>query len=291
MTGILNLAARRRGHPGPEVVPAPAAPLWGRCTIPTYDGSGITVHPSVVDMGRKWNGYRWWQANTPFPGDNERLENPCIWGSNDCTVWEVPQGLVNPLRQPPPSPGYNSDTELTFDPDTQTMICYVREYYSGIRLYAYTSTNGSSWHLHPEVIMTYTGEVSPAVWRKGPGDWRMWCFFGGVLRMFTASNPLGPWTNAGDCTMTGGGAGSRWHGDVIRYKDRWIGIYSESPSRQHFTMTCEDDGMTWTVSNTSIGTSYRPTMLPSTASDHLDLWVGTAIQYYNRKHESLWPAT
>lgn len=280
-------AARRRSAT-PEPIQAPSAPLWGRCTLPTYDGSGITVHPSVVDMGRPWNGYRWWQANTPFPGDDERLENPCIWGSNDCTVWEVPHGLTNPLRQPPPSPGYNSDTELVFDPDTQRMICFVREYYSGVRLYAYTSTNGSSWHLHPQVVMTYTGEVSPAVWRKGPGDWRMWCFTGGNMVMYTASNPLGPWTNAGTCTLPHLGVGTPWHGDVIRYKDLWIGIYSVSTQRVHYPMICTDDGLTWIAGAESIGSSYRPTMLPSTAPDWLDLWTGTAIQYFSRRHESHW---
>ena len=57
-----------------------------------------TIHPSVVDMGRKFNGYRWWMANTPYPGQSESHENPCIYGSNDRINWYVPAGVVNPIE-------------------------------------------------------------------------------------------------------------------------------------------------------------------------------------------------
>lgn len=286
MSGILSLAARRRGDPTLQNW-APVPRGWERSIIPTYDGSGITVHPSVVDMGRKWNGYRWWQANTPFPGDNERLENPCIWGSNDRWHWEVPNGLTNPLKQPPPAPGYNSDTELVFDPDTQRLLCFYREVSVGTRIKVFYSTNGSSWYEHAEVVATVS-DPSPAIVRAGPGDWRMWTF-GATPAVRTASDPLGPWSAATVLTFLGGPETQKWHGDVIAHQGRWLGVFGDSPARQVYTMSSHD-GLTWTVSDTSRTTAYRPTMLPANVADHLDVYTGTALQFYNRWHIGMWPA-
>ena len=41
-------------------------------TIPTFDGSGQAVHPSVIDLVQmhgvtSWAGYRYWMLMTPYP--------------------------------------------------------------------------------------------------------------------------------------------------------------------------------------------------------------------------------
>lgn len=284
---ILNVAARRRSEVGAE---APTS--LGVGTFTTYDGSGIAVHPSVIDLGREWNGYRWWQGNTPFPGDDERLENPSIWASNDRINWTVPPGLANPLRKAPAHPGYNSDTELAYDPATGRLICFYREVDSGTRIKAYYSTNGSSWTAHPNVVSepSYTGAgVSPAVVYYGPGDWRIWMFGGSAaIQQWTATDPLGEWERGADSTVIGGPS-VRWHGDVIRYKGRLIGVFSSDGSRPTYTMTSDDDGATWQVSASSYGNAYRPTLVQSTVADHLDVWIGTVKPYYQLWHQSRWP--
>lgn len=291
---VLDLAARHRGDPTrTDWTPLPR--VWENCIIPTYDGSGITTHPSIVDMGRKWNGYRWWQANTPFAGDDVKLENPSVWGSNDRWHWEVPHGLTNPLRKAPSGNGYNSDTELAWDEDNQRMVCMYREVTTetGTLMRAYTSTNGSSWVERPGALTTPTGGMSsPAIWRVGPGDWRMWSFGTAGPQMYSAPAVLGPWAHVSACTINGATASTMWHGDVIRYKDRWIGAYGRDGNRQCYLMTCSDDGITWTVdaSTSANGTAYRPTLVQSPEADHIDVWTGTALQYYNRWHESRWPA-
>ena len=47
-------------------------------TTPTYDGSGETVHPAVIDAiaatGSIWNGHRYWMAVTPYPSTNDDFE-------------------------------------------------------------------------------------------------------------------------------------------------------------------------------------------------------------------------
>jgi len=48
----------------PTLAIAPPATLF---TIPTYDGSGTVVHPSVYFNPDGWSGYKYWMAFTPFP--------------------------------------------------------------------------------------------------------------------------------------------------------------------------------------------------------------------------------
>ena len=284
---ILKLAARRRGD-----TTTPLPNRWNVNVVPTYDGSGSTVHPSVIDIGRKWHGFRWWMANTPFPADNERFENPCIWGSNDRVNWAVPAGLTNPLDLAPPAPGYNSDTELVFDPATQEMVCYWRQVSpAGIAsLKLAVSDNGNSWHTQPTAIANMAGGVSPSIAQAPDGTWRMWLFGIGVSTLWQASSAKGPWTKIADCTYDAGDP-NRWHGSVIRHKGRWWGAYGASPSRSVYTMV-SDDGIAWTVTPTPAHaySAYRPTFRPSTIPDHMDMWCGTtAVLGVLRVHESIWP--
>jgi hypothetical protein len=74
--------------------------------IPTYDGSGQCVHPSVLFFPQSWGGHRYWMAFTPYPDGNDQLENPSIAVSNDGIHWSVPAGLNNPIV---PSPGTSAD--------------------------------------------------------------------------------------------------------------------------------------------------------------------------------------
>ena len=79
--------------------------------VPTSDGSGEACHPSVRESEQMLGGYRYWMANTPYPGNSHKLENPEIYASNDGLFWQVPSGVSNPIVPPPPGDDrtYNSD--------------------------------------------------------------------------------------------------------------------------------------------------------------------------------------
>jgi hypothetical protein len=109
--------------------------------LTTYDGSGETIHPSVLDLGSAWNGYRYWMANTPYPGNNDDYENPSIWASNDGVTWVVPAGLTNPVV-PMPATLYNADAELYFESGTMYMIWRDA---SDSKIKQLRSTNGITW--------------------------------------------------------------------------------------------------------------------------------------------------
>lgn len=87
--------------------------------IPTYDGSGQAVHPSVVvpqSPNGLFGGYRYWMAMTPFANSQDALENPSILCSNDGIEWNVPKGVANPLVKPLENGQFNADPNLVFNP-------------------------------------------------------------------------------------------------------------------------------------------------------------------------------
>lgn len=65
--------------------------------IQTYEGSGQTVHPHVLFFDEKFMGFHYIMAITPYPYSNNAHENPSIFGSHDGVIWEVPDGVINPV--------------------------------------------------------------------------------------------------------------------------------------------------------------------------------------------------
>lgn len=303
MSIIVTGSSRRRSGPDPETYTLPASPTL--VTVPTYDGSGKSIHPSMVDMGTKWNGYRWWYSDTPFATSDITLENASIFRTNDRTVMLVPPEVTNPIGPAPtPSPpGYNSDDELVWDPENERLVLFWRGYTGAVidggtnvlTIRAATSTNGSNWTIDPDPLLTTSNPTaeswySPTVFRAGLGDWRMWMFGSSrAMVMWTATNPLGPWTGPTTCTMSP--VSSNWHGDIIKHDGTWYGIFSDALLA--YPMVSTNDGTSWNV-GASIGAipaSYRPTMLPSTEAGYFDVWTSRraaiTVSYY-RLPMSLW---
>jgi len=105
-------------------------------TIPTYDGSGQVAHPTVIDFLseyglEQWGGYRFWMSGSPYPGANDFYENPCLWVSDDGLVWEMPDGIEQPLANAPRDYHrrniYNSDPTIVYNPLTDEIELYYRE--------------------------------------------------------------------------------------------------------------------------------------------------------------------
>ena len=80
--------------------------------VPTYDGSGQTVHPDVLREAD-----RLLLAFTPYRYTNGRYENPSIAISSDGMHFSEPAPGVNPLVPAPPT-DHNDDPDLHVDPVT-----------------------------------------------------------------------------------------------------------------------------------------------------------------------------
>lgn len=239
-------------------------------------GSGLvaTIHPSVVDLGRPLGGYRWWMANTPYPGQQDAMENPCIYASNDRINWYPPAGLTNPI-EPWPGAGWNADTDLVWDPDAGRLVCI---WLYGDSAFAKWSTDGVHWSA--KVTLTTVREDpwfrSPAIVRVGAGDWRLYQMSttgGAGMLIYRAPSPLGPWSV---WQVTTGG-GSPDHADVLRYSDDlWLAIARATTGGGYTGRSA--DGIAWTwgglwpSGGAVLPTPYRPTLTPSTKAGWIDVW-------------------
>ena len=274
----------------------PIAGPWNarnRLALTTPDGSGATIHPSVVDMGTPWNGYRYWLADTPYAAADNQLENPALWASNNRTSWVVPAGVTNPLVAAPGQlVGFHSDTELAWDADAGRMVMFYRlALFSGaevssIELRALSSTNGSTWTNHGKVadLPLTGGRLSPAVVRVGANQWRMWLWGGADnAATRTATSPLGPWSASTPLTL-GGGNLLGWHGDVIRVGSTYCMAYS-SNSLVDMLVATSADGIAWTAPATPAvvtrsttrwdRTIYRPTLVNGPEPGFISVWYSS----------------
>jgi len=148
---------------------------------PTYDGSGQSVHPSVVYFPNGWHGYKYWMAHTPYPFSNDRYENPSILASNDGFTWVTPSGVTNPLA-PALAIGHNNDPELVYNPKTDQLYLYWL--YTDDATYNVTklmkSSNGTTW-TSPQTVITDTrnaySDLSPTIqvgYNTQTGLWYMY---------------------------------------------------------------------------------------------------------------------
>lgn len=256
-------------------------------STPTYDGSGAIIHPSVVDMGAKWNGYRWWRADTPYPSD--RYEDPSIWGSNDRVHWEVPDGLTNPIDPWPGEDigGFNSDTEMVWDQDREALVVYWRQVrpapYSTPLWWTASSRDGVTWRHHG---VRFNSGMSNTIVKDPAGGWRMLAF-GTPGAVYTAPDVLGPWTQS-PTPLTGWidpNGVLPYHGDMIYHKGIWLSMWSSNVP-QVFA-AASTDGYAWSVTLTPVSQGYRPTLAPSTEPGYIDVWTSSASRY-ERHPESLW---
>ncbi len=200
-------------------------------TTPTYDGSSQAIHPSIIDFRTewqldKWNGYRYWMAMTPFPNGNDSFENPSILVSNNGIDWLVLPSFKYPLDRKPGSyyskpSNYNSDTELIYDPDNNSLILYWREYLKGFYEKIWSINISSSLKVEPKRLLIdergHDGDgisVSPTVWRKSANEWYMWTANGSSLINLYSSKDGKNWSKRQRSTspwMTWNGGYIPWH--------------------------------------------------------------------------------
>lgn len=244
----------------PPILAAPS--FYGRTllTTPTYDGSGEATHPGVAKPNGGWMGWLYWMAMTPLAANDETLENPSVLVSNDGTTWQVPAGLTNPIA----SLG-TSDPDLVYHDGT--MYLFYRRTSPGPvdTINVKTSTNGITWSADTSIITDAgTGLLSPAVVRDRDGTWRLWSVnlnaSPNTVRMWTASNPLGPWTGPSACTASDPEGRDLWHLDVAFDGTAYRALVTTCTSGTSGTSTrlalgTSTDATTWSIGNNVLAPS------------------------------------
>ena len=282
-------------------VPAmPTSAPWHRaepCTIPTYDGYNQTLHPTVVDFGGKWNGYRWWMMHTPYPVDTgltdgapDTHENPSLAASNDCVTW-TPIGAQPLIPRPNPLTNeYNSDNEMVWNPNATRLEMWYRD--GNLDLAHTHSTDGTTWSTPAvQVNNSVTGWVSQCILRYSATEWRKWDRFESeglaILRRSTATSPEGPWSAPVTCSSTGTPSTATiepWHQGIARNASTGT-LYMLAHTYNGGGInaaTSTDGGMTWRWNGTPVlsaqaGTwtemgMYRPFPVLHENGTHMRVW-------------------
>jgi hypothetical protein len=164
-----------------------------KLNIPTYDGSGQCVHPSVRYIPSGWAGYEWWMAFTPYPQGNDEYENPSLIASHDGINWTVPEGLINPI-DPTPKNGHNADTELVYD--GKNLLVYYIDVVKPHVITCHRRIVYPNMSVGKEETCTNFQPISPAIIRKSANDWIAWYCNLSSLQLYHATSTDGlNWIN------------------------------------------------------------------------------------------------
>jgi len=177
--------------------------------LPTADGSGHTVHPSVLYFPSKWNGYAYWMAVSGYKNGSSAYENTHIFVSNDLTNWGPPPNFTNPLDVAVIG-AYESDPNLLFKDNT--LYVYYRD---GETLLRRSTTDGSNWTAR-EFCTTDQVIVAPSVHFLS-GLWQMWACKqeGGSLYKYESADGIN-WGVGRLCRYNARNNMDLWHCDVWR---------------------------------------------------------------------------
>ncbi len=258
-----------------------------RVVTPTPDGTTSGTHPSVVDMGVPWNGYRYWMAFTPYYNSNNQLELPCILASTDRQTWVVPSGLTNPLQPAPGAGNHYDDPELVYNPDTGELWLYYI-YASGqiLKLELQSSSDGVHWSSKQDLLsIGGNGMTSPSVFRRTGSDW--WLFYNTCFtpslqaRQSTDGKTWGPPLTMNATPVKGFSfwhSQVKWNSTANRFEmlsyDRVAG--STNANVGNIFAYTSANGTTWTaVSQSALVElwAYRPCFIYN-GNGTIDLWYG-----------------
>ena len=262
-------------------------------TVPTYDGSNVTVHPSALYFPDGWNGYRYWLAITPYPGSDSEYENPSILASNDGVTFAAPPGVTNPLVASPAGIGYNSDPCLTLGPDNRLYL-FFRDYNATgstpprDRLLVMSSADGISWST-PVVIVDTADNVqrlaSPTAWYdRARGLWIILAvdIVGTqTIKRLTSSSATSGWSAASAISFTPALSGTNpWHIEARPVGADVVMLCQDGTPAggSLYLMSSQDGGVTFTRSTVRMGVSnaYRSSFVPVITPDGvaLDIFQG-----------------
>ena len=229
-------------------------PVWGwtappgeKLEIPTHEGSGQAVHPSVLFFEDGWNGWRYWMVMTPYPNFNEAHEDPNIVVSNDGVKWQVPDGLTNPIDDAKGRPDpYNSDAHLTMR-DNEMVLTWrmVDRPNKGRESFWMTmSRDGVHWSPKtkiwwPELSDRHSSTVAQSLLWLG-NRWRLY-FISTTLSpnrlVWVESTKSVPtpsdWGEAHECSMDFVLPSDRdfWHSEIQYHDGEYWGIVSDANRR------------------------------------------------------------
>lgn len=261
--------------------------------IPTYDGSGQCVHPSVKFFTDQWNGYHYWMAMTPYTDTDSIVENASIVVSNDGENWLVPAGLINPIVKQP-AVGYNSDPNLYFENGVLYLLNrHVNVISNKERIDVYLSKDGIHWSEPIEILETNISEeriLSPCL-IKIEDTYALYTIdvvpSPNLFKMRTSDSITGKWNPPQTLSDVVVPDSDIWHFEIIKYDHLYLMLLQEcligrDGHRGQLHLGLSRDGTRWNISETFFWRMchdtwdkniYKASFQPSlNGSNDFDIW-------------------
>lgn len=188
-------------------------------------GNNSAYHPSVINFGEKWNGYKYWMSHTPYPNADDSKENPHIMVSNNLEHWVEPNGFTNPLEPVPEAyihtKIYNSDAELVYNADTKELECwwrFVDDINDDLIIYRKTTKDGVDWTEKQEILHTsrHTRDFISLALIYEESKYKMWYVDVGYVVRYIESKDLKNWSEPIEVEITYDNPDlMSWHLDVV----------------------------------------------------------------------------
>lgn len=278
------------------VLHVPDAPV--ALDVSTYDGSGETVHPDFSAPRAPWRHRVFYLALTPYPAGNQNFENPSLYASLDGVRWGAAPRAPMPLVKP--SAGHLSDPDIVHASARGELFLYYREASDSDRIYLVRSADAAAWSRpQPLLVTRQFATLSPAVVRRGPGDWWMWSVDAGggcgdvATHVELRRSSDGIAWSAPVPTMLGAPTNTfAWHLDVQWIPERgefWALYPVKEPGTCATTalyLATSKDGARWHTKPTPVLTAgrirelwhivYRSTFSYDARTDRVALWLSGA---------------
>ena len=243
-------------------------------------GRTQATHPKVLRFQKKWNGYRYWIAYTPYPYGNAIKENPCVMASNDLVKWNIISKKNIPLDKPPgkaTKKRYNSDTHLVYINDTDTLELYWRyvdDIKGTVTIYKMTTKDGIKWS-NKEIVLKDNRKkndyLSPAIIYEN-GKYMMWYINQNIKLQYTEYDTNKKiWTKPREIKIDYKNKKLKtWHIDVIKNENHYEAImvaYEDWNNRKNMKLFYSNsyDNYNWTsakeILNSKKGGLYRISIL------------------------------
>lgn len=142
------------------------------------------VHPHVMHFPHGFLGYEYLMCINPYPGGNDQLENPILYGSHNMIDWHLFGHLDQPLADASrygDGANFLSDNTLFYDPLTGELICMWRrhKWVGQLTTYEWRSTlDGKHWsdiRVCYENVNTEAGSAAPdMVYNPTDGLWYLY---------------------------------------------------------------------------------------------------------------------
>lgn len=269
-------------------------------------GTGTMTHPSVVHAPAGFADYEYWMAATPYDGEDNTIENPCVFASHDGNQWTVPDGAVNPLVPSPIGNAYNSDPDLVLHKDV--LHLWYRRTDDGFDTILHSSSrDGRHWSefdVALQIPQDLERILSPAVVSGGDDRWFMYTVRFvqevnlKVVQRRDALSPEGPWSPPVDCAVQLPEGRLPWHIDIRRSGDKYWMIVADSTTNKggDLFFLSSSDGITFDSAQnpllsrqTGLGSGlYRSAFVPRLVSGDEDSSDVVADVWYAIVDGSKW---